>query len=1303
MRSEAGGGDGKLLDALAAFIPIDRRHALANGRDLPATGSGAALFADVSGFTALTESLVRTLGAQRGAEELTRCLNQVYDALIGELHRYGGSVVGFSGDAVTCWIDGDDGRRAVACGLAMQRTMARFAAIAVPGGGTVALAVKAAVAAGTVRRFVVGDPAVQLIDVLAGRTLDRLAEAEHLAEKGEVVVHGSTAMVLSDLLPDAQWRAGEEQGIAVAVVGSVASVVVPTPWPAIADGALEERAARTWVLPAVYERLSAAGGEFLAELRPAVALFVRFGGLDFEHDVSAPAMLDGYVRWVQGVLARLEGTLVQLTIGDKGSYLYAAFGAPVAHEDDVARALAAAFALRSPPGTFAFAQEPQIGISRGRMRTGPYGSREARTYGVLGDETNTAARLMQAAAPGQILVSDTAQSAAAGAADWERLPPMRLKGKSHALTAFVALAPAGRRSPRLQEPRYTLPMVGREAELEQIARRLVPAQAGHGQIVGLSAEAGMGKSRLVAETIRLAQERGVIACGGECQSYGSTAGYLVWQGVWRGLFAVPSDWTVDQQISSLESTLAGLDPALLPRLPLLGTLLNIPIPESDLTRSFDGQLRKSSLEALLVDCLRALSARAPLLLVLEDCHWIDALSDDLVEVLGRAVVNLPVLLMLSYRPVDARDGPGHRLQALAHFSEIQLTHFGPEETGKLIRLKLAQLTGGRAGVPPQVTERITARAEGNPFYVEELINYIRDRGIDPQDAAAMELLDLPASLHSLILSRIDRLDERVKIALRVASVLGRRVAASWLSGAYPQLGDFHSVHACLDTLSAVDLLPLDQPEPDRVYIFKHVVTQEVAYESLPFALRSRLHAQLAGFIEQRYSETVDQYVNLLAFHYDRTEDLDKRCHYLMRAGQAAQSAYAHVSAADYYRRLLALVSGAQRIPVLLRLGQVLDYMGDWARAADLFVQVVDLAAAYDEQDGEASGLRALGGLRRKEGAYREAASYLLRARAAFEQMNDLAAVSEVTAELGETARQMGDFAGASAHYERSLRLAESLGDRERSIRAQAQALKGAGTLANQQGDRETARACYERSLALFKNLGDRPAVAVLLNNLAVTARHQGDHAAARAMNEESLAVFREIGDRWSVGQLLNNLACVEGDLGDYASAHRLLEESLEIRRQLGDKVGLALSLNSLGDVLLDEADYEEARPVLEESLRLSWELGDRAAVAYLLDDFAALAAGQGQTARALRLAGAASAIRAASGAALSHAEHARFDRRLRPARQALSARQAAELEAAGRVMEPEDAVAYACGAEPTGRGESGRAARPEAGATPQSA
>ena len=969
------------MESMAAYIPVDRRQAMARGEALPDRTAGAALFTDLSGFTQLTETLLNEYGPRRGPEELTRQLNLIYDALVAEVHRYGGSVMGFAGDAITCWFDdgssitsrqgattrsGQAGLQATACGLAMQQAMGQFATLDRPSGGTVTLAVKVAVATGPVRRFQVGDPDIQLIDVLAGATLDRMAAAEHQATKGQVLVCPVTMGQLGDKTNVAGWREDPETGQRFAIVAGMGEQFALSEWSEFSSQLLTEDQMRPWLLPPVYERLKAGQGEFLAELRPAVALFLRFGGIDYDGDEAAGAKLDAYFRWVQAILARYEGYALQLIVGDKGSYLYAAFGAPIAHEDDAIRAVSAAQELRMPPAALGFLSEVQIGISQGQMLTGAYGGTVRRTYGVLGDDVNLAARLMQTAEPGKILVSHAVQEGSEDAFTWETLPGLQVKGKREPVDVFRLTGVKERRAIRPQVSKYALPMVGREAELGLIEQKLDLALKGKGQVIGITGEAGIGKTRLIAEAVRLAGERQVASYISECESYGTNTSYLVWRPIWRALFEIDLAWDLADQVNTLEQQLKRVDPALVPRLPLLGAALNLTIPDNDLTRSFDAKLRKSSLEALLVDCLRAWTRRAPLLLVLEDCHWLDPLSHDLVEVIGRAVADLPVTLVMAYRPPELERLQAPRLSQLAHFAEIELTEFTPQEAERLIALKLGQFVGPQPEVPHDLVERLTARAQGNPFYFEELLNYLKDRGIDPRDTEALEELDLPTSLHSLIISRLDQRTDSQKITLRVASVIGRLFQAALLWGMYPDLGTPERVKDDLEALCRVDLTRADTPEPELAYLFKHIVTQEVAYESLPYATRAMLHEHLAQYIERTFGEALDQYVDLLAYHYENSKNEDKKREYLLRAGEAAQADYANQAAMNYYQRLLPLLPRQEQVPVMRKLGEVLELVGEWAEARELYMRAMVLAEKLDDRSAQAWCQAYLGELLRKQ-------------------------------------------------------------------------------------------------------------------------------------------------------------------------------------------------------------------------------------------------------------------------------------------------------------------------------------------------
>jgi adenylate cyclase len=1225
------------MEALGVYIPIDRRQAMTRGKDLPDRTRGAALFADISGFTPLTEALVRELGPQRGAEELTRHLNLVYDTLIAELHGYGGSVIGFSGDAITCWLDEvpsadsrQAGLRATACALAMQHRMDDFTSVTVSSGKTYPLAMKAAVATGAARRFVVGDPEIHVVDVLAGATLDRLAQAEHQAEKGEVVLDPAAVASLDDRVQFLAWRHDDETGRRFGVAGGLASQVTASPWQSMPPDALSEEQVRPWLLPPVYERLRAGRGEFLAEFRPAVALFLRFGGIDYDGDEAAGAKLDAYIRWVQTILVRYDGYLLQLTIGDKGSYLYAAFGAPIAHEDDAVRAVSAALELRDLPDALHFVDRVQIGISRGRMRTGAYGGTKRRTYGVLGDEVNLAARLMQAAAPGQILVSQAAQQVAGDTFVWQSLPPLRVKGKTEPVTVFSPVSAKRRRVIRLHAADYALPMVGRQAELELIEQKLALVSRGQGQIIGITGEAGIGKTRLVAEAIRVASDQQLAGYVSECESYGTNTSYLVWRAIWRAFFDIDPSWEVADQVRALEKHLERVDPALVPRLPLLGAVLNLSIPDNDLTRSFDAKLRKASLEALLVDCLRAWAGRTPLLFVLEDCHWLDPLSHGLVEVIGRAVAYLPVLLVMAYRPPELERLQAPRISRLAHFTEIELSEFTPQEAERLIALKLSQFFGPQAEVPPGLVERITARAQGNPFYIEELLNYLRDRGIAPQDSAALERLDLPTSLHSLILSRLDQRTESQKITLRVASVIGRLFRAALLWGMYPELGVPERVKADLEALCRRDLTVPDTPEPELSYLFRHIVTQEVAYESLPYATRAMLHGQLAQHIEETYSEPLEQYVDLLAFHYDRSENEAKRREYLLKAADAAQADYANQAAIDYYHRLLPLLPPEEQVPVMLKLGHVLELVGEWKEADDRYREALALAQELEDWPSRASSQAALGELRRKQGQYADAAGWFEKARMGFAELDDQAGIGRV--------------------------------------------LQYAGTLAAQQGDYETARALWGESLIIRQRLDDKAHISALYNNLGLVAHWEGDLDSAREFYEQSLEIHHELGDKWAIAISFNNLGYLAIEQKDYEWARTQLRASLNLQREVGDRYGMADTLTNLGIVARDQGDHSEARTLLGEGLAITNELGNRVGTAYVLEEIAGLAALLGRARRALRLSGAAERLREEIGAPLPPAEQSRLEGLLQPAQEALEQATIEAAVAEGRAWSLEQAI-----------------------------
>jgi len=1219
------------MESLIAYLPTDRRHALARGEPLPDRTRGTALFVDISGFTPMAGALVRDLGPQRGAEQLTRHLNQVYDVLVADLDRFGGSLIGFSGDAITCWFEADAGLTAAGCALAMQESMREFAAVALPSGGQVSLAAKAGMATGEVRRFVVGDPEQQLFDVLAGQLLDEMAKAEHQAAPGEVVLGPSTAQSVGDSVTIRQLdNAGVNGpfGLARALRARPRS----HPWSPLPAAALSDEQLRPWLLGPVYRRLQAGHGEFLAELRPAVALFLRFEGIDYDTGEEAGNQLDQFVRHAQRVIAEYDGTLVDITTGDKGSHLYIAFGAPTAHEDDLERAASAALDLRSVAGKLPFIIGIRSGISHGLMRAGAYGGQTRRTYGVLGDATNQAARLMQAALPGEILVSDPSRERIGRGFRWQQPRLIRVKGKPDPIRVVNLVGRQAEVGLPPSTGRETLPMVGRGAELALLHQKLNLVLAGNGQIVGISGEAGMGKSRLLTEAVRLAQQEDFSIFSGECKSYGTHSSYLIWGSIWRGLLAVDPANSAQDQIAALAPAVGRLNPALLPRLPLLGPLLKLPIPDNDLTRPFDAKLRKTSLESLLVDLLRARASQGPLLLVLEDTHWIDPLSKDLLEVLGRGLARQPALALLAYRSsVNGAADPG-RLKQLPHFTEILVSNLASDQAEQWAMIKLRRLFGPEVRPLRAFVDRLIGRAEGNPFYIEEVLNYLKDHSISPQDAEALGQVELPASLHSLVLTRIDQLQERPRMTLRVASVLGRTFKPSEIEGAYPQLGEEQSILANLDELSRKGFTELE-PGPAPSYLFKHSVIQEVAYESLPFDTRGTLHEAIGLFFERIYADQLNLRLDLLAYHYDRSLNEGKRREYLLRAGEAAQANYANAAAIEYFGKVMPLLGDSQQIDTLLRLGQVYELLGEWKEADLAYRRSLGLAQSEGDLEAQGRGQTAVGELFRKQGTYPDASAWLAQAQTSFQQLGDQAGVARVL------------------HF--------------------------SGTLAAQQGDYSTAGDLYQQSLAIRQRLDDRLGIASLLSNLGIVARFRGDYTYAQELNEQSLAIRRSVGDRWAIANSLNNQGTVYLDQGKHHEARLKLEEAVELLREVGDRWHYANAVNNLANVFRGLGEYSAARSLYNESLAINRELGDGWALAYLLEDIGYLNAAKGHPEQALQLVGAAESLRASIGAPLPPAEQEGLEKLLQPARQSLSREAQLAALSSGRAMSLDQALDFA--------------------------
>jgi tetratricopeptide (TPR) repeat protein len=783
---------------------------------------------------------------------------------------------------------------------------------------------------------------------------------------------------------------------------------------------------------------------------------------------------------------------------------------------------------------------------------------------------------MSNAAPSEVLLSGHAYKAVENYFSSEPRSPLAMKGKAEPLPVFAVTGERQQRAIRLQEPTYALPMVGRVQELEIINDKLGLAEKGQGQIIGIVAEAGMGKSRLVAEVIRAARKKGFAGYGGACQSDAVNTPYQAWKSVWGAFFDVDPSAPLKKQMRNLEGEIEDRAPERVQAMPLLNVVLGLEIPDNDFTKTLEPQYRKSALRALLEDCLRAASDvgalhATPLLIVIEDMHWIDALSHDLLEELARALNDSRVCFVLAYRPPQLARLEAPRLEAMPNFTKIELHELNPTEAESAIRAKLAQLYPARGGaLPSGLVDKLMARSQGNPFYLEELLNYVRDRGLDPAD---LNKIELPDSLHTLILSRIDQLSEHEKTTLRVASIVGRLFRVEWLTGYYPELGGTNRVQSDLEQLAGLDITPLDTPDPELAYLFKHIVTHEVTYESLPFATRAKLHEQLAVYLERQIAAgalTEASLLDMLVYHYERSDNPAKQRAYLKKAGQAALDLLAFNSAREYFARLLELTpeSDPERSALALKLA---DSIVDDFPTRQTAIEQAQASAKTDTD--RASALAFLSDLKYFwQGNSAEAQTILAEAVRLARASGDSQTLLLTLGALGDLNWWLGNFDDAKAALDESLALARALED----LTAELSIFNRLGTVAITQGDLDKAERLLSETHTRALAAGARGLVLATLNNLGWTAAERNDHALAKEYQQQYLTNYREIGNPGGIALALANLAGSQISLGQLAAARAGLQEALEISERVGFPQWALLAVDNFACLAYEEGQTERA-------------------------------------------------------------------------------------------------------------------------------
>ena len=883
----------------------------------------AVLFADISGFTALTERLAHKGPA--GAEELTQLLNAYFGQLIDLVQVHGGDIVKFAGDAlVALWpvgiTDADLATvtyRAAQCGLLVQAVLHNH-----PAGEGIRLTQRVGIGAGEVLVRRLGGVFGRWEFMVAGAPLAQIGRAGGLAQPGQVVLSPEAWELVKSRCSGSPVPGAEPAAVLLEDVGE------PLPFyaqPAPALAAEAEMALRAYIPGAILARLAAGQSGWLAELRRVTVIFLNLP--DLSH-VMPLEQAQAVMRALQSSLYHYEGSFNKLSVDEKGITLVAALGLPaLAHEDDAARAVQVALAMQAELRQMNL--RSAFGITTGRAFCGSVGSDRRREYTMLGDMVNLAARLMQAA-PDTILVDAATYQAARSQAAlaFESLPSIRVKGKAEPVAVYRPLggSPATAAGPGYaRRPRSNVTLVGRQAERAILAEELQALlRRGSGGVVFIEGEAGIGKSRLVEDALEKAHALDITTLVGAGDAIEKSTPYHAWRPVFRQLFGLEtfsgnSEALQGRVLAWLQAE-CGPDSVLLRLAPLLDVVLPLDLPDNEITAQMTGKVRADNTRQLLVQLLQKVTQRGqdqperPYLLVLDDAHWLDSASWALALLVHQRIQPFdPLLLIFATRPIPQPWPVEYsRLREGAGVRSLLLDQLAPEEALALVCQRL-----GVSSLPEPVAEFIRNKAEGHPFFSEELAYALRDAGLIviengtcrlAGDAGQLEAaLNFPDTVQGVVTSRIDRLPPPQQLTLKVASVVGRIFAVRTLHDVYPIAGDKEHLAQYLETLARLDITPLEANEPDLAYIFKHIITQEVAYNMMLFAQRQQLHRRTAEWYEQHYADDMTPFYPLLAHHWRRAGVVNKAIDYLEKAGEQAQRDYASQEAVRFFSQALRMV------------------------------------------------------------------------------------------------------------------------------------------------------------------------------------------------------------------------------------------------------------------------------------------------------------------------------------------------------------------------------------------------------------
>ena len=982
----------------------------------------------------------------------------------------------------------------------------------------------------------------------AAALLERKKRLSYRALKREFELDDSALEDLKHELIEIQELAVDKDGKMLVWVGesqSAETLAQPQPPASYTPSHLAERILAE---QAAMEKRGAMDGErktitaLFADLKGSTALIE---GLDPE---EARAIIDPALQLMMDAVHRYDGYVAQ-ALGDG---IFALFGAPIAHEDHPQRALYSALQLQDKMRGYSdelrrrgqVPLQTRVGVNTGEVVVRSIRKDDLHTdYVPVGHSTNIAARMEQLANPGSILVTAQTHKFTDGYFEFKALGDTQVKGVEEPLDIYELLGVGPLRTRFDVAARRGLSrFVGRQSELDQMQQALAQAKAGHGQIVGVMGEPGLGKSRLFYE-FKLSSGSGCLVLEAFSVSHGKPTPYLPVIELLKTYFQIkPGD---DERIrrERVIGRVLALDRSLEDTLPYLLSLLGLEGSPSSL-QQMDAQIRRQrTFDALKRLFLRE-SLNQPLTVIFEDLHWIDNETQGILDTLSESVASARILLLVNYRPEYRHDWGGK-----TYYTQLRLAPLGQEEAKELLAFLL-----GNDTTLKDLKRLILERTEGTPFFMEEVVLTLAEEGVLLGERGNYQLQKAPTELHisatvqGVLAARIDRLEPAEKALLQQLSVIGREFPLGLVRAVVTQSED--ELHRLLSSLQRKEFLYEQPAFPEVEYIFKHALTREVAYGTVLHEQRKALHECTAEAMEALYPDSLEDHYGDLAHHYSRSDNIEKAIAFLRLAGQRAVQRSANVEAIGHFTTALEMLQtlpdtserAQQELMLLMAVGAPLQATKGWSAAE---VQTIYTRA-------------------------RELCQQVGETPQAFPMMWGLWVSHFIRAEL-QTAKELG---------EQLIRLAQSAQDPVLLLEAhhaQWSVLVNLGELTRAREHYEQGIALYDpeqhRALAFVYGGHDAGSCALSFGATALWLLGYPDQA--REKSDEALTLAREINHPISLALTLWQAARLHQHCREDHLAQELAQAGIALSDEQGFGVALAWASVIQGWTLAEQGQAEE--------------------------------------------------------------------------------------------------------------------------------